>query len=43
VLGTTGVVFARVERLRPLSALLAVGANLALGLVLIGLKVFVTH
>jgi hypothetical protein len=43
VLGTTGVVFARVERLRPVSALLAVGANLALGLVLIGLKVFVGH
>ena len=39
----SGVVFAQVERLRPLRALLAVGANLALGLVLIGLKVFVVH
>jgi hypothetical protein len=43
VLGTTGVVFARVERLAPARALLTVLANLALGLVLIGLKVFVVH
>ena len=43
VLGVTGIVFARVERLRPLRALVVVLANLALGIVLIGLKVFVTH
>jgi hypothetical protein len=43
VLATTGVVFARVERFPPARALLAVLANLALGLVLIGLKVLVVH
>jgi hypothetical protein len=43
VLGAAGIVFARVERLRPLSALAVVLANLALGVVLIGLKVLVTH
>src|SRR6476659_3596417 len=43
VLGTTGVVFARVERLPAARALLTVLANLALGLVLIGLNVFVVH
>jgi hypothetical protein len=43
VLGAAGVVFARVERLRPLGSLVVVLANLTLGLVLIALKVFVTH
>ncbi len=43
VLGVTGIVFARVERLGPLRGILAVLANLALGVVLIGLKVLVVH
>jgi hypothetical protein len=43
VLGAAGVVFARVERLRPLSALAVVLANLTLGLVLIALKVLISH
>jgi len=43
VLGAAGLIFARVERLHPLSALAVVVANLALGIVLIGLKVLVTH
>jgi len=43
VLGAAGLIFARVERLRPLSARGVVLANLALGIVLIGLKVFVSH
>jgi hypothetical protein len=43
VLGAAGVVFARAERLRPLSALGVVLANLTLGLVLIALKVLITH
>lgn len=43
VLGVTGVVFARVERLGPFRGILAVLANLALGVVLIGLKVLVVH
>ena len=43
VLGTTGIVFARVERLGTLKMLFAVLANLALGVVLILLKVLVAH
>ena len=43
VLGAAGIVFARVERLGRVSGLLAVAANLALGIVLIGLKVLVVH
>jgi hypothetical protein len=43
VLGVTGIVFARVERLGRLRGLLTVLANLALGVVLIGLKVLVVH
>ena len=43
VLGTVGVVFARVERLGRTAALVAILANLALGIVLIGLKVLVVH
>ena len=43
VLAVQGVVFARVERLGWPATLLVVAANLGLGLVLVGLKVFVTH
>ena len=43
VLGATGIVFARVEHLGRFRGLLAVLANLALGIVLIGLKVLVVH
>jgi hypothetical protein len=43
VLGVVGVIFARVERLGPGPSVVAVLANLALGLGLIGLKVFVVH
>ena len=43
VLGAAGVVFARVEHLGPGRTTLAILANLALGLVLIGLKVLVVH
>jgi lipoprotein signal peptidase len=43
VLGAVGVVFARVERLSPGRTVLAIVANLVLGLVLIGLKVLVVH
>ncbi|MGZ6636575.1 MAG: hypothetical protein ACXVII_27080 [Solirubrobacteraceae bacterium] len=43
VLGAVGVVFARVEHLGRGRTVLAILANLALGLVLIGLKVFVVH
>jgi hypothetical protein len=43
VLGAVGVVFARVEHLSPANSVLAILANLALGLVLIGLKVWVVH
>jgi hypothetical protein len=43
VLAITGIVFARIERLGPLRGTLAVLANLALGVVLIGLKVLVVH
>jgi hypothetical protein len=43
VLAAQGVVFARVERLRWPAALLVVAANLSLGVVLVGLKLLVTH
>jgi len=43
VLATAGIVFARVERLAPLQALGVVLANLALGVVLILLKVLIAH
>ncbi len=43
VLAAQGIVFARVERLRWPATLLVVAANLGLGLVLVALKVFVTH
>jgi hypothetical protein len=43
VLATEGLVFARAERLRPLATLVVVALNLGLGLVMVGLKVFVTH
>jgi hypothetical protein len=43
VLGAVGVVFARVERLGLGRTLVAILANLALGLTLIGLKVLVVH
>jgi hypothetical protein len=43
VLGAQGIVFARVERLGWLGTLVVVGANLGLGVMIIGLKVFVTH
>lgn len=43
VLGTVGIVFARVEHLGRLQALVAVFTNLALGVLLIGLKVLVGH
>ena len=43
VLALAGLVFARVERLSPGRTVAATLANLALGLVLIGLKVFVVH
>jgi hypothetical protein len=43
VLGATGLVYARVERLGRLRTVVAVCANLALGVALIGLKVFVVH
>ena len=43
VLVTEGVMFARVERLAWLGTALVVAANLGLGLVIIGLKLLVTH
>jgi hypothetical protein len=43
VLGAQGVVFARVERLGPVAALAVVAANLGLGLLLVGLKLAVSH
>ena len=43
VLGVQGVVFARVERLGPVATLAVVAANLGLGLVLVALKVVVSH
>jgi hypothetical protein len=43
VLAAQGVIFARVERLGPLGTLGVVAANLALGLLIVVLKVFVSH
>jgi hypothetical protein len=43
VLVAQGVVFARVERLGPAATLAVVGANLGLGLVLVALKLAVSH
>lgn len=43
VLGATGLAFARVERLGHLRTLIAISTNLAIGVALIGLKVFVVH
>jgi hypothetical protein len=43
VLGAQGIVYARIERLRPLATLGVVAANLGLGLVLVLLKLFVSH
>ena len=43
VLGVQGVVFARVERLGPVATLAVVAANLGLGLVLVALKLVVSH
>jgi hypothetical protein len=43
VLAAQGIVFARVERLGTLATLGVVAANLGLGVLLVGLKVFVTH
>jgi hypothetical protein len=43
VLATQGFLFARVERLSGLATLVVVALNLGLGVVLIGMKLFVTH
>jgi hypothetical protein len=43
VLAAQGIVFARVERLRWPGMLLVVAANIGLGLVLVAVKVFLTH
>ena len=43
VLATQGIMFARAERLGWLGTLLVVMANLGLGVVLIGLKLLLTH
>jgi len=43
VLGAQGFVFARAERLGPLATLGVVAVNLALGVALVGLKLFVSH
>lgn len=43
VLAATGIIFARVERLGQLGTLAVVVANLGLGVVLVGLKLLVTH
>jgi hypothetical protein len=43
VLGAQGLVFARVERLGALGTFVVVAANLGLGLLLVALKLFVTH
>jgi hypothetical protein len=43
VLGVQGVVFARVERLGWLGTTIVVAANLGLGLILVALKLVVTH
>ena len=43
VLAVQGVIFARLERLGFLGMLLVVTVNVALGLILVALKLFVTH
>jgi len=43
VLTASGLVFARVERLGWLATLLVVALNVALGVALVGLKLFVSH
>jgi hypothetical protein len=43
VLGAQGIAFSHVERLGRLATLLVVAANLSLGVLLIGLKLLVTH
>lgn len=43
VLTVSGLVFARVERLGWLATLVVVALNVALGVVLVGLKLFVSH
>jgi hypothetical protein len=43
VLAAQGIVFARVERLGRLATLAVVAANLGLGVVLVGLKLLVSH
>jgi hypothetical protein len=43
VLAVQGIVYARVERLRWPATLLVVAANLGLGIVLVALKLLVTH
>jgi hypothetical protein len=43
VLAAQGIVFGRVERLRWPAMLLVVAANVGLGLVLVALKLFLTH
>jgi hypothetical protein len=43
VLATQGVVFARIERLGPLATITVVTLNVGLGLLLVGLKILVSH
>ncbi|MGH3013958.1 MAG: hypothetical protein ACRDNN_03310 [Gaiellaceae bacterium] len=43
VLAVQGITFARVERLGPLATLGVVAANLGLGVVLVGLKLLLSH
>ena len=43
VLAAQGIVYARVERLGWLGTLAIIGANVALGLLLVALKLFVSH
>ena len=43
VLAAQGVLFARIERLGPLATLVVAAVNVGLGLLLIGLKVLVSH
>lgn len=43
VLTASGLIFARVERLGWLATLVVVALNVALGVVLVGLKLFVSH
>jgi hypothetical protein len=43
VLAAQGIVFARIERLGRLGTLVVVSANLGLGVMLVGLKLLVSH